>query len=240
MSDQTIIKNIEKVRHSIEKAALTCGRNPADIKLVAVSKRFPVSAIEDACAAGQLIFGENYIQEAVEKKQALGDRIQLHFIGHLQSNKAKLAARHCAMVETIDRPKIAKALQKHLDEIGRSMDVLIQVNVGHDSNKSGVLAGEAESLLVSLQEYPRLRPCGLMTMPPFTPDPEAARPYFKALRQLAESLQSRGLFGGVETVELSMGMSHDFHIAIEEGATLIRVGTAIFGERPSLSADGKQ
>jgi pyridoxal phosphate enzyme (YggS family) len=232
MSDQTIVENLKKLRHSIERAAFNCNRNPEDIKLVAVSKRFPISAIEAACAAGQVTFGENYIQEAVEKKQALGDRIQLHFIGNLQSNKAKLAALNCAMVETIDRPKIARSLHRHLDDIDRTMDILIQVNVGRDPNKSGVLASEAEALLVNLQKLSRLRPCGLMTMPPYTPDPEAARPYFKALRQLAETLRSRGLFSGIEKIELSMGMSHDFHIAIEEGATLVRVGTAIFGERP--------
>lgn len=235
MANQEIAANLETVRYSIEQAALNCNRNPEDIKLVAVSKRFPVPAIEAACAAGQVIFGENYIQEAVEKKRTLGDRIQLHFIGNLQSNKARLAASCCAMIETIDRVKIARALDKHLGDMDRTMDVLVQVNVGRDSNKSGVLAGEAESLLLALQEYPRLRPRGLMTMPPFTPDPEAARPFFKALRQLGEILQSKGLFKGVEKIELSMGMSHDFPIAIEEGATLIRVGTAIFGERPSLS-----
>lgn len=236
MSEPAIVRNLQSVRNSIRNAALNCNRNPKDIKLVAVSKRFSVSAIEEACTAGQVVFGENYIQEAVEKKQALGDRIRLHFIGNLQSNKAKLAARSCVMVETIDRLKIARALHKHLDDMGRTMDVLIQVNVGRDPNKSGVSAGETESLLTALQEFPRLRPCGLMTMPPFTPDPEAARPYFKALRQLGETMQSKGLFSAVEKIELSMGMSHDFPIAIEEGATLIRVGTAIFGERPSLSS----
>jgi pyridoxal phosphate enzyme (YggS family) len=215
-------------------AARGCNRDPEEIKLVAVSKRFPVNAILEAHKAGQVVFGENYIQEAVEKKQALGDLVDLHFIGNLQSNKAKLAAQTCAMVETVDRLKIASALQKHLDQLDREMDILVQVNVGLDSNKSGVLPGETESLLVRMQDFPRLRLRGLMTMPPFSPDPEAARPCFRALRQLSEEMRSRGLFGRDEKIALSMGMSHDYHVAIEEGATLIRIGTAIFGERPSL------
>lgn len=235
MPEKTIAKNIAQVRNSIHAAALKANRNPDDIRLVAVSKRFSVSAIEEAYAAGQVLFGENYIQEAVEKKLALGDRIQLHFIGNLQSNKAKLAALHCTMVETIDRPKIARALHKHLGQMERSMDILLQVNIGHDHNKSGVMPDETEALLRSLEECPRLRPRGLMTMPPFSADPEGARHYFRALRQLGEEMQSRGLFNNVEKIELSMGMSHDYPVAIEEGATLIRVGTAIFGERPPLS-----
>jgi len=237
MPEKTIAENISQVRDSIHAAALKANRNPGDIRLVAVSKRFSVSAIEEACAAGQVMFGENYIQEAVEKKQALGERIELHFIGNLQSNKAKLAAHHCTMVETIDRQKIARALHKHLDQMERSMDILIQVNIGYDSNKSGVMPDEAEALLRSLEKFPRLRPRGLMTMTPFSPDPEAARHYFRAMRQLGEEIKSRGLFNNVEKIELSMGMSHDYPVAIEEGATLIRVGTAIFGERPPLSAN---
>lgn len=235
MSDQIIASNLRKVRDSIHGAALKSNRSPEDIRLVAVSKRFPLSVLEAACSAGQVIFGENYIQEAVQKKQAMGDRIQLHFIGNLQSNKAKLAARNCAMIETIDRPKIASALSKHLDELDRYMDVLIQVNVGFDPNKSGIMPTETESLLIKLQEFPRLRSRGLMTMPPFTSDPEKTRHHFRTLRQLAEEMQSRGLFGNSEKPELSMGMSHDYQIAIEEGATLIRIGTAIFGERPPLT-----
>ena len=236
MTIQNIARNLSNIRESIEAAARGCSRNPEDIKLVAVSKRFPVSAILEAHAAGQSVFGENYIQEAVDKKQALGDLVDIHFIGNLQSNKAKLAAQTCAMVETVDRLKIAGALQKHLDELERELDILVQVNVGFDANKSGVLPGEAESLLVRMQDFPRLRLRGLMTMPPFTPDPEAARPCFRALRQLSEKMRAKGIFHRDQTIELSMGMSHDYRVAIEEGATLIRIGTAIFGERVPISA----
>ena len=232
---ETIRQNLEKLRSSINDIALRCQRNPDDIKLVAVSKRFPAAAMEEALAAGQVIFGENYIQEAAEKKRLLDNLIKLHFIGHLQSNKAKTAVECCDMIETIDRPKIVRALHTHLERENRHLKVLVQVNVGEESQKSGVLPQDAESLLTYIQDYPRLRLCGLMTMPPFTPDPELVRPSFSALRKIAGQMEAKGLLGKHGKIELSMGMSHDYHVAIEEGATLIRIGTAIFGERPPLS-----
>lgn len=231
----TIRQNLDKLRSSINDVALRCQRDPDDIKLVAVSKRFPVAAIEEALAADQLVFGENYIQEAAEKKRILDNRIKLHFIGHLQSNKAKTAVGCCDMIETIDRPKIVRALHKHLESENRYLDVLVQVNVGEECQKSGVLPHDTETLLTYMQDYPRLRLCGLMTMPPFTPEPELVRPSFSALREIARQMEEKGLLGKHGKIELSMGMSHDYHVAIEEGATLIRIGTAIFGERPPLS-----
>lgn len=229
-----IAENLEKLRQSINDIALRSNRSPDEIQLVAVSKRFAVTAMEEALEAGQAVFGENYIQEAAQKKQALADRIKLHFIGHLQSNKAKTAAENCDMIETIDRPKIVRSLHKHLENANRHLDVLVQVNLGGESQKSGILPRDVESLATFMQDYPRLRLRGLMTMPPFTPDPELTRPYFRTLRALAEQLNTKGLLGNLSRVELSMGMSHDYHVAIEEGATLIRIGTAIFGARPSL------
>lgn len=230
-----IAENLEKLRQSINDIALRSNRSPDEIQLVAVSKRFAVTAMEEALEAGQAVFGENYIQEAAQKKQALADRIKLHFIGHLQSNKAKTAAETCDMIETIDRPKIVRSLHKHLENANRHLDVLVQVNLGGESQKSGILPRDVESLATFMQDYPRLRLRGLMTMPPFTPDPELTRPYFRTLRALAEQLNTKGLLGNLSRVELSMGMSHDYHVAIEEGATLIRIGTAIFGARPPLS-----
>jgi pyridoxal phosphate enzyme (YggS family) len=191
--------------------------------------------MEEALEAGQAVFGENYIQEAARKKQALADRVKLHFIGHLQSNKAKTAAETCDVIETIDRPKIVRSLHKHLENANRQLDVLVQVNLGGESQKSGIPPQDVESLVTFMQDYPRLRLRGLMTMPPFTPDPELTRPYFRTLRALAEQLNTKGLLGNQGRVELSMGMSHDYQVAIEEGATLIRIGTAIFGARPPLS-----
>lgn len=227
-----IRQNLENILSSIKEVAHCSNRDPADIKLVAVSKRFPVSAIEEALAAGQIIFGENYIQEAAEKRQHLQDRVRLHFIGNLQSNKARLAVETCDMIETIDRPKIVKALHKYLERLDRRLDVLVQVNVGEDPHKSGIVPNEAESLLAYMRDFPRLRLRGLMTMPPFTSDPELARPHFRRLRLLSEEMKLRGLLGGNAKIELSMGMSHDYHVAVQEGATLIRIGTAIFGQRP--------
>ena len=228
-----IQENLHKIRETISEVATHCNRNPEDIRLVAVSKRFPVEVMREAIAAGQMIFGENYIQEAVQKKNLLGEVVKLHFIGNLQSNKAKFAVDTCSMVETVDRLKIAKAMNRYLEETEHSLDVLIQVNIGFDQNKSGVSPDESETLLKKIRDLPRLRVRGLMTMPPFMEDPEAVRPFFRDLRRLSEKLEDKGLLGDHGKTELSMGMSQDYQVAIEEGATLIRVGTAIFGQRPA-------
>lgn len=228
-----IQENLYKIRETISEVATRCNRNSEDIRLVAVSKRFPVEVMREALAAGQMIFGENYIQEAVQKKNLLGEVVKLHFIGNLQSNKAKFAVDTCSMVETVDRLKIAKAMNRYLEETKRSLDVLIQVNIGFDQNKSGVSPDESETLLKKIRDLPRLRVRGLMTMPPLMDDPEAVRPFFRDLRRLSEKMEDKGLLGDHGKTELSMGMSNDYQVAIEEGATLIRVGTAIFGQRPA-------
>lgn len=228
-----IQENLYKIRETISEVATRCNRNSEDIRLVAVSKRFPVEVMREALAAGQMIFGENYIQEAVQKKNLLGEVVKLHFIGNLQSNKAKFAVDTCSMVETVDRLKIAKAMNRYLEETERSLDVLIQVNIGFDQNKSGVSPDESETLLKKIRDLPRLRVRGLMTMPPLMDDPEAVRPFFRDLRRLSEKMEDKGLLGDHGKTELSMGMSNDYQVAIEEGATLIRVGTAIFGQRPA-------
>lgn len=228
-----IAQNIEKIKKTIEETARDCGRDPAEIRLVAVSKRFPVEVMIEAQSAGHYLFGENYLQEAAEKKAIVGDSLQLHFIGHLQSNKAKIAAEIFSMIETVDRYKIGAALNKHLKALDRKLDILVQVNVGLESVKSGVQPIKAEELLMQLKDLENLRLKGLMTMPPFTEDPEEARPYFRKLRLLGEEMQGKGLLAPDKNFELSMGMSNDYQIAIEEGATLIRIGTAIFGNRPA-------
>jgi len=227
-----IEKNLEALSSSIREAARNCGRDPGEIKLVAVSKRFPVEAMQKARAAGQVLFGENYLQEAVEKRAILGEDIELHFIGNLQSNKAKVCSECCDMVETVDRYKIAAALNKHCVRSGRILNILVQVNIGRDENKSGVIPDETETLLARIQDLANLRVRGLMTMPPFTADPEDARPFFRDLRLISEDMRDRGLLGNHGPIELSMGMTHDYVVAIEEGATYIRIGTAIFGQRP--------
>lgn len=231
----TIGTNLEHIRQSITNTAIRCNRPPENIRLVAVSKRFPTSAIFDAQKHGQLLFGENYIQEAEKKHNELSNDVQLHFIGHLQSNKAKTAAKISSMIETVDRLKLAKALNRHCVDLNKNLDILIQVNIGKDPNKSGVLPEDTEQLVTKVKEFKNLQIRGLMTIPPITNSPEETRPFFQHLKELAIRLSNKDLLPQEEKgLELSMGMSSDYTVAIEEGATLIRVGTAIFGQRPPL------
>jgi pyridoxal phosphate enzyme (YggS family) len=226
-----IAENLARIQQRLIAAAHHAGRDPREIKLVAVSKHFSVDLINEAFAAGQTIFGENYIQEVVEKKDILPGEISLHFIGHLQRNKAKLAAENCDVIETIDNYNLARTLNNHLLQANKTMEVLIQVNIANEAGKSGIAAELAHQLLTQMQDLSQLKVSGLMTIPPFSKEPEDSRPYFRSLRLLMDSLAARGLFGEMKPPQLSMGMSDDFHIAIEEGATIVRVGTAIFGKR---------
>ncbi|MBU0731038.1 MAG: YggS family pyridoxal phosphate-dependent enzyme [Proteobacteria bacterium] len=228
----SIKENLHRVRERIARAANRAGRSTENIKLVAVSKRQSTQLIREAVVAGQRVFGENFIQEAQGKINALDDLdISWHYIGQLQSNKAKIAADIFQMIETIDRVKLANMLEKHLTGNDQQLSVLAQINIGREKQKGGVLPENAEEFLEELQQYSHVRVRGLMTMPPFISDPEKLRPYFREMRQLAEQFAARGLFSDQGQVELSMGMSGDFEVAIEEGATLVRVGTAIFGAR---------
>jgi len=163
----------------------------------------------------------------------LGPEVDFHFIGHLQTNKAKIACQLFQMIETVDRFKLAKALNKYLENSDRTLKILIQVNIGRDPNKSGVLPEEAEKLIRDVRQLPALKICGLMTIPPLSQTVEESRIHFRSLRLLAEELEKKDLLGKDQPVELSMGMSSDYHIAIEEGSTLIRIGTALFGPRPN-------
>jgi PLP dependent protein len=226
-----IAKNLARMQQRLIAAAQHAGRDPREIKLVAVSKHFSADLIREAFAAGQTIFGENYIQEMVEKRKVLPKEISLHFIGHLQRNKTKLAAEHCDVIETIDSFKLAQTLNNHLLQARKTMEVLIQVNIANEVGKSGVAAEQTLQLLTQMQDLEQLKVSGLMTIPPFSKEPEDSRPYFRNLRLLADSLATRGLFAETKAPQLSMGMSDDFHVAIEEGATIVRVGTAIFGKR---------
>ena len=226
-----IDRNLQDIRQKIIATAIQCGRDPATIRLVAVSKKFPTSHIQEAIQAGQFLFGENYIQEAAQKKTEIGDTASFHFIGHLQSNKAKLAAQIFEMIETIDRYKLAAALDKELKYLDKTLDVLVQVNIGREPQKSGVLPQDTEELLKKLLLLSNLKVRGLMTIPPYSDNPEHTRPHFKALRLLAEEMQKKNYFSDSTCVELSMGMSSDYTVAIEEGATFIRIGTALFGHR---------
>lgn len=231
----SISDRLTAIRQEITAVAKNCSRSPDTIKLVAVSKRHSVASMEDALAAGQAIFGENYMQEAAKKWQSLSNRADFHFIGHIQSNKAKLAAEMFSLVETVDRYKLARSLNGHLERLGRNLDILVQVNIGQDPNKSGILPQNTAPLLEKISQLPQLHIRGLMTMPPQSDDAESTRIHFKNLRILSKDLASRRLFANNDRVELSMGMSRDFKVAIEEGSTIIRIGTAIFGQREDLT-----
>jgi PLP dependent protein len=223
--------NLASVQARILRACNVCGRNPASVRLVAVSKLHPVKQISQATAAGQLLFGENYVQELVEKAAQMVEPLQWHMIGHLQSNKVKYLPGIVSMIHTVDRLSLAQEIDRQWrNKQGATCDILVQVNVSGEVTKSGTTSAEALELVRKIALLPNIRIQGLMTMPPFYDDPDAARPYFQELRQLADRIRKEDI-PGVEMTELSMGMSGDFEVAIEEGATLVRVGTAIFGER---------
>jgi pyridoxal phosphate enzyme (YggS family) len=224
-----IAQNLEQVRAAIAAAAHKAGRDPADVRLVAVSKTVDLERIRAAIAAGQDLFGENYLQEAKAKIDALGRQVSWHLVGHLQSKKARGAVALFDLIHSVDRVKLARALEAAAARLGKVQDILVQVNQGGEETKSGVDPAAAPELLREVACLPHLRVLGLMTMPPWFSDPEAVRPYFRDLRELRERLRDQR---GLPLPELSMGMSDDYAVAVEEGATLVRVGTAIFGRRP--------
>lgn len=226
----TIAANLARILEEIAAVCARCGRDPATVRLVAVSKTHPAEAVQAAAAAGQTLFGESYVQEFLAKANAVALPVQWHFIGHLQSNKARYLPGKVAMIHSVDRLSLAEEIDRQWRARGLTAEVLIEVNLGGESSKSGVGEAELEPLLRRLATLPHLAVRGLMTLPPYCDDPEEVRPYFRRLRELAARLEALSL-PGVVMRELSMGMSHDFAVAIEEGATLVRIGTAIFGER---------
>jgi PLP dependent protein len=230
----SIIENIAQVRERIVDAAGHAGRDPNEIALMAVSKTQPAERIREAYQAGLRLFGENRVQEFSEKAPSLLDlhEAQWHLIGHLQGNKARKAAELFGAVDSVDSLRLAEKLNAAAAFLGKKLVVLIEVNVGGEAAKSGVApdSPDLEDLLRAAPELDHLEIRGLMTVPPFTHDPQGARPYFRTLRELRHQIAARKLPAvGMEV--LSMGMSHDFEVAIEEGSTCVRVGTAIFGER---------
>ncbi|MDD2899502.1 MAG: YggS family pyridoxal phosphate-dependent enzyme [Desulfuromonadaceae bacterium] len=226
----TIAVNIATINQRIRSAAEKAGRDPSTVRLVAVSKTRPAADISMAFQAGQVLFGENYIQELVPKLTEVREAVQWHVIGHLQSNKVKYIAGQVAMIHSVDRASLATEIDRQWGKLGKVCDVLIQVNISGESTKSGTTEEGAVQLVRECSLLPNIKIKGLMTMPPFFDDPEAARPYFAGLRRLA-GVVAAAQIANVEMGELSMGMSGDFEAAIQEGATLVRVGTAIFGER---------
>jgi pyridoxal phosphate enzyme (YggS family) len=228
--------NLEFITERIAAAARRANRPPADIKLVAVSKHIPYENVLEAIENGQDTFGENYVQEAQKKiplilQNKAAQKCVFHFIGRLQSNKAKKAAELFDAIETVDSIKLAKTLEKHLVSRNKPMAGYLQINIGREKQKGGIMPENCQRILQELSDLQYLRIVGLMAMPPFFSDSEKVRPFFRELRQLADSMTAKGLLGKHGPVQLSMGMSGDFETAIEEGATVVRIGTAIFGRR---------
>ena len=223
-------KRLENVKDRINKAALKCSRDPESIHLVAVSKTIPANRVREAIKAGVTILGENYVQEARNKFNVLGTYpVSWHFIGHLQSNKAKYAVRLFDLIHSVDTLKLARELNKQAKKVNKIQGVLMQINISKEQSKSGSNIENAVNLIKDIVLFENLSLKGLMAMPPFFNNPEKARPYFIALRNIRDQIQKA--FPGVVLNELSMGMTGDFEVAIKEGATLVRIGTAIFGER---------
>lgn len=224
-------QRIENILERIKNAALKSGRSPDSVRLVAVSKTMPADTVRRAIDAGLDVFGENYIQEFREKYKTLSAYpVSWHFIGKLQTNKAKYAVRLFDLIHSVDSVRLAEALNDRAKKIDKTQNVLIQVNISGESTKSGTTEAGAEELVRAAGALPNLSVCGLMAMPPFFNDPENARPYFRALRRIRDRIAGESI-PNVAMRELSMGMTGDFEAAIEEGATLVRIGTAIFGSR---------
>jgi PLP dependent protein len=226
-----ISENLALIRDKIAAAAARSGRTPGEVRIVAAAKGQGREKIEEALVAGIRIIGHNYLQEAYnELPEKLLPDAQFHMIGHLQKNKAGKAVELFNVIETVDDAKLAEALNRRAEALNRTIGVMIQLNLSGEPQKSGVSENEIERLVEVVQDLPLLKLLGMMTMPPFFDDPDRARPYFARLRELREKLMGSGVLSP-EMNELSMGMSGDFEVAVEEGATLVRIGTTLFGPR---------
>lgn len=221
--------NLSRLHNDVQQIARQCGRDPRSIKILAVSKTFPAEVVEEAAAAGQLLFGENRIQEGMSKiPRVNADGLIWHLVGHLQSNKARKAVELFDVIQTLDGAKIARKLSRHCVELDKRIKVMVQVNIGEEPQKTGFPPAEVSRIVALVDSLPNLELLGLMSIPPFNDDPEQTRPYFRALGKLMTEINE----GRSEPLrELSMGMSGDYRIAIEEGSTIIRIGTGIFGPR---------
>jgi pyridoxal phosphate enzyme (YggS family) len=226
----SIADNFKTVMDKIASASKCAGRDPSSVKLVVVTKTVHTDSIQEAVHAGAVILGENRVQEAKEKIEKLGPVASWHFIGHLQTNKAKYAVKLFELIHSVDSLELAKEIDRQAAKTNKVQDVLIEVSIAGEASKAGVAMPEARALVREAAKLKHISIKGLMTMPPFLDEPEQVRPYFKKLRELSESIAKENI-QGVSMKELSMGMSNDFEAAIEEGATMVRVGTAIFGER---------
>ncbi len=226
-----VAENVETIKKRIWDVCSRCGRRPGDVLLVGVSKTFGVDSIQKAIDAGLFDIGENYAQELLEKRSRLGDdRIRWHFIGHLQSNKVKHVIEYVHLVHSVDNDRVAEEIQKRAEKTGRNVNVLIEVHTTDEASKYGVQPAGTLDLLKRISKFDRVKVQGLMTMGPFSDDPNDSRPSFRQVAELRDRITREGI-ENVAMHHLSMGMTHDFEVAIEEGATIVRIGTAIFGMR---------
>jgi len=225
-----IIVNIKIIRQRIAAAAARCNRSPDSVKLLAVTKTVAPHIVEQAIKAGIMACGENYVQEARDKIALIKEKVQWHMIGHLQTNKAKYVVNLFDYIHSIDRLDLAREIDRRAGLIGRKINILMEVNISGEQSKSGIEASEAIELIKNVSALENLNVQGLMTMAPYSDNPENSRPYFAALKDLQQKIIQEGI-AGIQMNELSMGMTDDFEIAIEEGATIVRIGRAIFGER---------
>jgi len=228
--NKSIAANIDEIKKRIALAAARAGRDPGEIKLMAVTKTVAAGRVKEAIDAGITLFGENYVQEAKDKIASLGKNVQWHMIGHLQTNKSKYVVHLFNCVQSVDRLELAQELDKRAELAGYKIDALIEVNVSGEQTKSGIAAPDAINLVKRVSALENISVRGLMTMPPFSDNPEDSRPYFRALTEISRQI-SEARIPCVMMDELSMGMTDDFEVAIEEGATIVRIGRAIFGER---------
>ena len=226
----SVAENLKVIMHRIAAAAKRAGRDPSSVRLVVVTKTVDVDRIRDAVASGAVILGENRVQEAGKKIEALGRIASWHLIGHLQTNKTKYAVKLFDLIHSVDALELAAEIDLQAAKIGKVQDILIEVNIAGEASKAGMAVKGAPALVRDAAKFKNISVRGLMTMPPYSENPEESRPYFSVLRELAETIAKENI-PTVSMQELSMGMSGDFEVAIEEGATLVRVGTAIFGDR---------
>lgn len=225
-----INENISKVRENIVKACEKAGRNPEEVTLIAVSKTKPVSAIEEALLSGTLDYGENKVQELCDKYDVLPKNIRWHMIGHLQRNKVKYLVGKTYLVHSVDSLRLAEQIEKEFAKHNQVCDILVEVNIAQEESKFGINAKETEELIRKIAKFEHVRIKGLMTIAPYTEDPESNRDYFSEIKKLSVDIRDKNI-DNVSMDVLSMGMTGDYMVAVEEGATMVRVGTGIFGER---------
>jgi pyridoxal phosphate enzyme (YggS family) len=234
---QMIAENVKNIQENIKTACIAAGRSPECVTLIAVSKTFGYDGIQEVLQTGVFDIGENYVQEIVEKRQKIPDeRVRWHFIGHLQSNKVKYIVEWVNLIHSVDNVNVAVEIQKRGAKLNRVIDVLVEVNTSGEASKFGVKPEQTSELIQKISLHPNLRIKGLMTIGPFLPDPGQSRPAFRMLKRVFDEVNSAGIVQN-PLVHLSMGMTHDFTVAIEEGSTMVRIGTAIFGSRKKFTSN---